>query len=905
MSHDHLSTLWLLALFLTSGGAIAWLITRASFHAAEQIFPLILPAYRMVFPYFNRPLVDFTMIVLWAGGGLGIYWLTDQLPWLKAFTKGICWPNGLPLATLQLLIACKTPSWSSATLFTASAIVLIRLSFTTTYGLDRQQLDNRSAIGWLVSKALSTSTILLLLAASIAAIGLFAWYPVVLPNDYYELSETIALPSSATNSGHTAVEISRPDFIKFDLAPRMQFKTFLEQPRPKVSKILRLRIEYPDEFAQFLMENGLAPDTKAGLSAQETAAAVICGRSSKAPKYAVSELCSLYLDELQPNKSETEDAVESNRNSLVALGKASPSYFSLLINAKKWQTEDPLTGEKTQRECQIEIRTEPRCNFPRLELDDGDLPSLDNAMHNNGVWIVQAGRLLFHHSYLFVPAVHFLKYGFDGNVAYLYGVGNTLFHAALLKITQPTLQSYFNTYPIAQYLGLILIAALIFVITQSYLAAITAFTTAVAAMYCISAETVFLAPGFSPLRYAGLSFQIATIFLALRGHSSFRLAALPAAFVLSFLWNTEYAFLGLVGQMLVLAAPSLKLTPTLRVGCLASMLIVPSICWYAARTTNPDIIANVQVGFFGIGLPILPAKFYVGFLIVSGAAVAAMILLARQFPPTERDARLSLAPVTTLVAIKFLFNPALPHLFFAMVLVFPLIIAYVPWLAPSKRTGPSAPGRENLENELAMLVVASLVFFTGPQYKAEKALFNTDHISYFNRFSWSSFGDPIATVMPPGPLNARIEALRSEMKMSPTVLLLSPFDHVLSFYTNPQRYCGNFELLTNLVFQADLDSIIACAKRHADLLVVYDDAIEMLCPNQSLHLLYDMNGCKGKKLLKDTLREIMLALLPAATDLSKVGSLTFFRLDPEKLATISAADIARNAKAFPIYEGDD
>ncbi len=60
-------------------------------------------------------------------------------------------------------------------------------------------------------------------------------------------------------------------------------------------------------------------------------------------------------------------------------------------------------------------------------------PSALLPMAATSGWQGETGRILYHHSYIFVPAVHFLAYGFDGALPYLYGYGNTLFHAALMS----------------------------------------------------------------------------------------------------------------------------------------------------------------------------------------------------------------------------------------------------------------------------------------------------------------------------------------------------------------------------------------------------------------------------------------------------------------------------------------
>lgn len=70
-------------------------------------------------------------------------------------------------------------------------------------------------------------------------------------------------------------------------------------------------------------------------------------------------------------------------------------------------------------------------------------------------WQAATGRLLFHHSLLYVPARHWLSYGIDKSVRCLYGYGNTAFHAVLMMLGGGTLSAYFSTYPIALLTGLL------------------------------------------------------------------------------------------------------------------------------------------------------------------------------------------------------------------------------------------------------------------------------------------------------------------------------------------------------------------------------------------------------------------------------------------------------------------
>jgi hypothetical protein len=72
---------------------------------------------------------------------------------------------------------------------------------------------------------------------------------------------------------------------------------------------------------------------------------------------------------------------------------------------------------------------------------------LQSSLVSSSYWQAAAGRTFFHHSYIYVPAKHLMTYGFDQAVPYLYGYGNTLFHALLMQWQGATLSAYFTTYP--------------------------------------------------------------------------------------------------------------------------------------------------------------------------------------------------------------------------------------------------------------------------------------------------------------------------------------------------------------------------------------------------------------------------------------------------------------------------
>jgi len=102
----------------------------------------------------------------------------------------------------------------------------------------------------------------------------------------------------------------------------------------------------------------------------------------------------------------------------------------------------------------------PNLSCPyQLSQQQADL--MNPVLLQSGKWQSQAGRLLYHHSYMYVPIAHMLKYGALSAVPSLYGFGNTLFYAKLMGDKSVTLTSYFSTYPIAQLIGILVMQTLL------------------------------------------------------------------------------------------------------------------------------------------------------------------------------------------------------------------------------------------------------------------------------------------------------------------------------------------------------------------------------------------------------------------------------------------------------------
>jgi hypothetical protein len=534
-----------------------------------------------------------------------------------------------------------------------------------------------------------------------------------------------------------------------------------------------------------------------------------------------------------------------------------------LLNCAAQRAEAAKRGNVTEND--------PAC---RLPIDAERYWSLIEAVDTTSQWQAEAGRVLYHHSYVLVPARHFLRYGLDGAVPYLYGYGNTLFHAALMSAAgTPTISSYFETLPLAALFGLLAIAALVTYGSRSLFAGFTAFGLGLSAYYAISFTPLVLAVSFSPLRYFGIVVQMASILFLFRGIAASRCAAIPAAIAFSFFWNIEFALLGCFGQGLALLSPRLDVSWSRRSIALGLSVAIAVIAYFAPRV-SADITSSVQLGLFNIGVPIMRFAESVEFFLVAFGAQAVLAAAAFQFEPKARHARLCMLPIAGLVFIKYIYNPSPPHLLFVLVLLLPLALLYWPWTHFSRR-------REGGRVHEPLVSAAALVLclWSGSALVQNAARFHELLTDDFRLSRWTALEERISIATPEAPISMRVEAIRKQLRPGEKLLLLSPFDHLLSFYVNPRALCGHFELLTNLATRADVDAVIQCVRQSANVLIAYDAAVDTPCI-ELLRTLQLQTSCPKKMTLKKNLSTLMEAMKPYVMPAGSSGDLYFYRTGP-------------------------
>jgi hypothetical protein len=507
-------------------------------------------------------------------------------------------------------------------------------------------------------------------------------------------------------------------------------------------------------------------------------------------------------------------------------------------------------------------------NCRGFDLPQNEWNHLENSLSATAGWQGEVGRTLFHHAYIFVPAKHFLTYGFDRAVPYLYGYGNTILHAFLMQLDGgPTLSSYFSTFPIVEIGGIAAIALLVLLVTGSGWLAISGFAISLIAFYSITYAPILLAASFSPARYLGLLLQFASICVCCRSAASPRhLLLQPLAAAASLFWNAEFAVLGLVGQAMLAIAPGMKLTLTQRALLLVSLLVsLPAYAFFFHA--SPDIIKTVQLSFFNIGMPFMSWTNSAWLLAGLIAAELVLFCFSMLFLENERTLRLCYLPVLALLMVKYIYNPAPPHLYLVYTLLWPMLLLYLPPLFSA--AGP-------------LVAAASVCFaaFAGNVYKVDANAFRSVVVNDFAVNNWRSLGESVGFVAPEMPISERVESIRKQLMPGDTLTILSPYDQILNFYINPRTICGHFDILSNLATHDIESALLACSRRSSKTLIVYDQASEAPCPTGYLQT---QSRCALKATTKGNLTSFRDRLLPFVELVGSDENLLFYR--PMSLVT--------------------
>jgi len=310
-----------------------------------------------------------------------------------------------------------------------------------------------------------------------------------------------------------------------------------------------------------------------------------------------------------------------------------------------------------------------------------------------------------------------------------------------------------------------------------------------------------------------------------------------------------------------------------RRGVLLASLVAFAAIFAIVSRTSPDIVNTVQLAFFNIGMPFMTMHDVVWFFMILTAAHVILLGLSLLFSGRERALRLVCIPVLALLLVKYIFNPAAPHLYLVCTLLWPMCLTYLPWPFSVRTTPqgwtmpwPSAP------------LLAALMLYCAIQgglaYKEQARDFRSIFINDFEINKWSDLGETINFITPEKPVFDRVMGIRKYINPDDSLVLLSPYDQVLNFYVNPRKICGHFDLLSNLATRDSARKVFECATRSPQVLIVYDRAAETPCPTD---LLEAQSHCALKAAIKGNLVDMRAKLLPFVKLVASDQNLAFYR----------------------------
>jgi hypothetical protein len=490
-------------------------------------------------------------------------------------------------------------------------------------------------------------------------------------------------------------------------------------------------------------------------------------------------------------------------------------------------------------------------------------------LERTGRWQGTAGRLLFHHAYVLIPALQMLE-GKLPNVPTIYGYGNTAAFAAAMHFFGGDLKGYFTSEHVLAFLGLLWIAFAAGLIARSYIWGLIAFAVSLGFYYALDFSITYLAVGFNPLRMFGLVLQTLSIFYALREKARFRTAAIVAAYILSAAWNFEFATLGAAGQLIALLSPLHRAGwrgIVLRAGAFFAAVLLMA---YVKATLYAPLLVTNDVSFFKIAVPHMAPPYYLALLAASAALAIGFAWLAiRNYSLRERHARFALLVVILLLHIKFLFNPAWPHLLSILIFSAPmLLLSLTRWRLPYSQ-----------DTVLKYITTLSLLFIVGltVYFRAEGREYRNQFVTPFETTTGAQLGEDIIMPMPSKPVAQRVAMIKRWMQPGERVLILSPFDHLLSYLTRPASYCGSFDIMLNLVTKDNIRNVERCALEKKPL-VIFDPALRMKCPSYAPRHDEIYMTCRGRYVLKHQVTAIFDDLRPHLQLLEATPELEIYRV---------------------------
>ena len=93
------------------------------------------------------------------------------------------------------------------------------------------------------------------------------------------------------------------------------------------------------------------------------------------------------------------------------------------------------------------------------------------------------------------------------------------------------------------------------------------------------------------------------------------------------------------------------------------------------------------------------------------------------------------------------------------------------------------------------------------------------------------------------------------------------------FYLNPNKYCGHFDLLSNIATQKNIDQVVTCFNSKKDITVVYDLLMNKGCPIRPLDSIINC----AKLDAKQNVLQILDRIKPNLVEVGRSTDLIIFK----------------------------
>lgn len=480
---------------------------------------------------------------------------------------------------------------------------------------------------------------------------------------------------------------------------------------------------------------------------------------------------------------------------------------------------------------------------------DIELKLLDSLEKTSKIEISQDG-IFYHHSFIYLPALNIINYGLNNKFPYLYGIGNTYFTSVLLLIVGENWSGYFKSYPFGQLIGLISIMLLILALTKNAIPTLISGLIVLFILGIIKYEYILLAPGFSPIRYVGICIQLIALNYYNDSSGKHRIIILLISSALGIIWNFELGVIGIIVQISFVLMKE-KLSDKYKILNIIILVCILILGTIFTKYVTGNYIQTMHLAIFGLFPYLNTFKFLILISVLSIYIYIYIKLIKCNFNGDDLKIRYSFLILSLLVFSKYIFYPAKVHLYASIIMPIILLLTAFNW----KKTEELY---QSYYIKLLIIIVSILTIGQSYKYHLNAKRYIDLTINNFVNYQWHELGDTFLTTIPEEKILKRINIIKQNTFNSDILLILSPYDHILSSYINPKNLCGHFELNLNLLTFSDINKVKKCVEEAGDVLVIYDEELDNKCdinkyPNEINCKVYNLTKF-GPKAVFDILK---------------------------------------------------